>query len=73
MTIFYGKELLAHRPNPKPEDHPLLSVRDWLFDILAATHHIGGCSSILNPTARHAVVTGNHISWMFRKYKMAVL
>jgi hypothetical protein len=37
MVIFYGKELLAPRPTPKLEDHPLSAVRDCIF---AATLHI---------------------------------
>jgi hypothetical protein len=37
MVIFYGEELLAPRPTPKLEDHPLSAVRDWIF---AATLHI---------------------------------
>jgi hypothetical protein len=32
--------LLASRPTPKLEYHPLLSVRDCLFNIFAATPHI---------------------------------
>jgi hypothetical protein len=35
--IFYGEELLAPRPTPMLEDHPLLAVRDCLFNIFAAT------------------------------------
>jgi hypothetical protein len=37
--------LLAPCPTPKLEDHPLSTVRDCLFNILAATLHIGGRSS----------------------------
>jgi hypothetical protein len=37
MVIFYGEELLAPRPTPKLEDHPLSAVRDCIF---AATLHI---------------------------------
>jgi hypothetical protein len=33
--IFYGEELLAPRPTPKLEDHPLSAVRDCLFNIFA--------------------------------------
>ena len=40
-TNFYGEELLAPRPTPKLEDHPLSAVRDCLFNIFAATLHIG--------------------------------
>jgi hypothetical protein len=36
--IFYG-ELLAPRPTHKLEDHPLSAVRDYLFNIFAATLH----------------------------------
>jgi hypothetical protein len=45
--IFYGAELLAPGPTPKLEDHPLLAVRDCLFNI----------SSIRNLRMSHAVVT----------------
>jgi hypothetical protein len=38
--VFYGEELLAPRPTPKLEDHPLSTVRDCLFNIFAATLHI---------------------------------
>jgi hypothetical protein len=37
MVISYGEELLAPRPTPKLEDHPLSAVRDCIF---AATLHI---------------------------------
>jgi len=53
--------LLAPRPTPKLEDHPLSAVRDCLFNILAATLHIGGRSSIRNLRTRHAVVRGTHL------------
>jgi len=59
---FYVEELLAPRPIPKPEDHPLSAVRDCLFNIFAAALHIGGRSSIRNLRTRHAVVTGTHLS-----------
>jgi hypothetical protein len=36
---FYGEELLAPRPNPKLENHPLSAIRDCLFNIFAATFH----------------------------------
>jgi hypothetical protein len=61
--IFYGEELLAPRPNPKLEYHPLSAVRDCLFSRFAATLHIGGRSSIRNLRTRHAVVTRTHLSW----------
>jgi hypothetical protein len=59
---FYCEELLAPCPTPKPEEHPLSAVRYCLFNILAATLHTGGRSSIRNLRTRHAVVTGTHLS-----------
>jgi hypothetical protein len=61
---FYSEELLAPRPTPKLENHPLSAVRDCLFNIFGATLHIGGRFSILNPRTRHAVVTGTHFTLM---------
>ena len=58
--MFYREGLLAPRPTPKLEDHPLLAVQDCLFNLFAATVHIGGRSSIRNLRTRHAVVTGAH-------------
>ena len=56
----YKEGLLAPRPTPKLEDHPLSAVHDCLFNLFAATLYIGGHSSIRNLTTRHAVVTGTH-------------
>ena len=42
--LFYGEELLARRPTPKLEDHPLSAAHDCLFNIFAAALHIGGIS-----------------------------
>ena len=53
--------MLASRPNPKLEDHPLLAARDGLFNIFAATLHIGGRSSIRHLRNRHAAVRGTHL------------
>jgi len=58
--------LLAPRPTPKLEDRPFSAVRDCVFNIFAATLHIGGRSSIRNLRMRHAVVTGPHLSHWFR-------
>lgn len=55
--FFYGEELLPFRLTPKLEDHPLSAVRDWLFDILAASVRIGGRCITRNLITRHAVVT----------------
>ena len=52
--------MLAYRPTPKARDHILSAVRDCLFNILAATLHTGGRSSIRNLRTRHAVVTGTY-------------
>ena len=63
-TSFYGEELLALRPTLKLADHPLSSLRYCLFNIFAATLHIGGRSSIRNLRTSHAGVTGAHLSWI---------
>jgi len=55
---FYGDELLAPRPTPELEYHPLLAVLDCLFNIFPANLYIGGRSSIRNVRKRHVVVTG---------------
>jgi hypothetical protein len=59
---FHGDELLAPRPTPKLDEHPLSAVRDCLLNIFAATLHIGGRSSTLNLKTRHALVAGTHLS-----------
>jgi hypothetical protein len=75
--------LLAPCPTPKLEYHPLSAVHDCLFNIFAATLHIGGRSSIHNPRTRHAVVTGTRwgdpgvggkiiLGWIFRKWDVGV-
>jgi len=46
---FYSEELLAPRSTPSLENHPLLAVCDCLFNVFAATLHIGGRSSICIP------------------------
>ena len=67
MIYFYGEELLAPRPTPKLEDHPVPAVRDCLFNIFVATLHNGARSSIRNLKTRHAVVTEIILRWIFRK------
>ena len=59
---FYSEESSTTRLTPKLEDYPLSPVRNCLFNIFAATLHIGGRSSIRNLRTRHAVVTRNHSS-----------
>jgi hypothetical protein len=62
--FFYGEELLAPRPNPKLEDHPLSAVRDCLFNIFAATLHTWRASP---PSATWGRAMpwwqGTHITW----------
>ena len=55
---FNDEELLAPRPNPKLEDHPLSAVRYCLFNIFTSTLYIGGRSSICNLRTSRASVTG---------------
>jgi len=61
MIRFYDEELSAPHPTPKLEDHPLSSVQDGLFNIVTATLHIGGPSSMRNLRTRHALVTTEFI------------
>jgi hypothetical protein len=49
MLIFYGEELLAPRPIPKLEDHPLSAVSDSLFNILQLPSIPGGRLLHLQP------------------------
>jgi len=75
MIRFYSEKLLAPCPNPKLEDHTFSAVRDCLFDIFAATLHIGGRSSIRNLKTLHVVVTGTHLSRVevFRMFIFVIL
>jgi hypothetical protein len=57
MLAFYGEGLLAPRPTPKLEDHPLSFVRGCLFNIFAANLQLEAVPSIHNPRTCHAVVT----------------
>ena len=52
--------ILSQRIGTSPR--PCEIFHDWLCDILAATLHIGGSSSICNLRTRHAVVTGINLS-----------
>jgi hypothetical protein len=72
LVISYGEELLAPRPTLKLEGHPLSAVRDWLFNVFAATLHIR--RPFLHPQPEDApcrgdrdtliTVTGTHLSRM---------
>jgi len=64
----YGEELLSRCPNLKLEDHHLSAVHECLFNIFAATLHIGGHSSIRNLSMCHAAVTGTHLSQYLSQY-----
>jgi len=66
-ACFYGKALLGPRPTPKLEDHTLSTFCDCLFNIFAATSHIGGRSSIRNLRTHHVFVTWTHLSWLLPK------
>ena len=59
---FLDENFVAPRPIPELEDQALSPVRDCLFNIFAATLHIGGSFSIRNLRSHHAVVTGTHLS-----------
>jgi hypothetical protein len=54
---FYGEELVAPHPTPKLEDHPMSAVRDFLFNIFAATHHIW--KPFLHPQPQEAPCCGD--------------
>jgi hypothetical protein len=60
---FYGEKFSAPRPTPKLMNHPLLSVRDCLFNIFATTLHIGGLTYNRTLRTRHTVATGTLLSW----------
>ena len=70
--FFHGEALLALCPTPKLEEHPSSAVRDCLFNIFAATLHIGGRSSIRNLRTRRAMVTGTHLprAQLFLQWEM---
>jgi hypothetical protein len=57
MVIFYGEELLAPRPTPKLEGHPLSAVRDCLINVFAATLHIW--RPFLHPQPEDALCRGD--------------
>jgi hypothetical protein len=50
------------------EDYTLSAVRGCLFNLFAATLHMGGRSTIRNLRTRHAVVTGTHIHGVYTTY-----
>jgi hypothetical protein len=67
--IFCGEGLLAPRPTPKLEDHPLSSVRGYLFNVFAANLPYWRPSLyIRDPRTRQAVVKGTHQAWSIRPH-----
>jgi hypothetical protein len=68
ILSFYGEEFLAPWPTPKLEDHSFSAACDCLFNISAATLHIGGRSSVRNLRARHVMMTETHVSWRHHSY-----
>jgi hypothetical protein len=54
--VFYGKELLAQRPTPKLEEHPLSFVRDCLFNLVTANLKLEAVPTIRNPRTRQPEV-----------------
>jgi hypothetical protein len=64
--IFYGEELLAARPTPKLEDHPLSAVRDCLFKIFAATLH--NWRPFLHPQPEDAPCRGDGPTYHFEQH-----
>jgi hypothetical protein len=70
IILFYGEELLAPRPTPKLEDHPLSAARDSSFNVFAAILH--NWKPFLHPQSEDApcrgdrdplnMVTGTHLT-----------
>jgi hypothetical protein len=58
--IFYG-ELLAPRPNPKLEDHPMSAVRDCIQYICSYPPYLEAVSSVRNLRMLHAVALVNTV------------
>jgi hypothetical protein len=65
IVIFCAEELLARHPIPQLEEHSLSAVCDCLFNIFAATLHIGDRSSNGNLMTRHSVVAGTQLSRLY--------
>jgi hypothetical protein len=61
--VLYGEGLLAPRPTPKLEDHPLSFVRGCLFNLFAVNFQLEAVPSIRNPRTRHALVL-NVVDWI---------
>jgi hypothetical protein len=76
-VIFYGEELLAPRPTPKLEGHPLSAVRDCLFNIFTATLHPqpedAPCCGDNGPTEHGADTAINKINESEQKYTSQII
>jgi hypothetical protein len=66
-----GGGVLAPRPTPKLEDHPLSAVRDCLFNIFAPNipPYPEAVSSIRNLRTRYAVVTRDPLNMVYHSNK----
>jgi hypothetical protein len=56
--------VVSNLPNPQAGRPHLVGCQRLLFNIFAATLHIGGRTFIRNPKKRHASATGTHLSWV---------
>jgi len=77
VIFFYGEKFLESCPISKLEDHLASAVRYCLFNVFAATLHIGGRSFIRKLRTRHTVVTGTHLNtdihiFMSEKYSFSL-
>jgi hypothetical protein len=62
--IFYGEELLAPRPAPKLEDHPLVCFPQQLIQYIRSyPPYLEAVSSICNLRTCHAMVTRDPPTW----------
>jgi hypothetical protein len=72
--MFYGEELLAPRPTPKLEGHPLSAVRDCLFNIFAATLHTWRVSPPSATWGRDMLWwQGTHLTWKILLHLFIIL
>jgi len=62
MLSFLWRGVLSTSSNPRLADHPLLAVRNCLFNIFTAAIHIWRPFLELQPENTPALVTGTHLS-----------
>jgi hypothetical protein len=61
-VVSHGEELLAPRPSPKLEDHPLSAVRDCFIEYIRSyPPYLEAAPFHRHLMTRHAVVKGAHI------------